>query len=47
MRKHARVRSPDIGLEAAVKHAYLGPVKVEGLYISIANACAKASLLKG
>ena len=36
----------DVGLEAAVEHADLAPVQVQCLDIGIADASAKAGLLK-
>lgn len=47
MGKHTGVRCPNVGFEAAIEHANLRPIKVEGLYVGIANARAKTSLLKG
>ena len=47
MGKHARVGCPDVCFEAGIEHANLRPVKVEGLYIGIANTSAKTGLFKG
>lgn len=45
--KHAGVGGPNVGFEAGIEHANLRPVKVEGLYIGIANTRAKIGLVKG
>ena len=45
--KHAGVGCPNVGFKAGIEHANLRPVKVEGLYIGIANTRAKTGLFKG
>lgn len=44
--KDTRVGSADVGLEAAVEHADLTPVKVEGLDVLVADTGSKFGLLK-
>lgn len=40
------IGGPDIGFEAAIEHANLTPVEVEGLDILIANTCSQGSLFQ-